>query len=577
MTLLGALCGRRDATGRDFPKQTDIRTETALAQTFLFDTANDDWLTIDQVADALGVSGASVRNWIKTGYLATNKKRHITRESFETFRDEIAGVEKLTTRANKSLVDDHDHQALRTRFSNELKCKGEMTGDQLSAEYESGLSNSFRNREGIYYTPSDIAGKFFESIPEDRSGLTFCDPCCGTGNFLIAALENGFSAADLYGFDTDETAVEIAKRRVRDKTGLDTDNIRVLDFLHEVIDNPKDAGSYDVVLTNPPWGKKFPKKEKEFLVSHLGGKKSTDASTLFFHAAVRVVTAGGYLGMLLPDAFFNVASFKEARDKVLSFRLLNVTDFGKPFRTLLTKAKGLVVQLESPAADGLVTCNTPIGQHQRSQRSFAANPKSILNFAASPVAADAIAHLLTVPHKTLTGNARWGLGIVTGNNKRFIREANAQGYIPVYKGCDISKRSLAAPSAFIPDDLSLYQQVAPLELYEAKDKLLYRFISSDLVFFHDTEQRFILNSANMLVLDEGFPITAQVLARFLNTNLINWLFKAMFETHKVLRSDLECLPIFTDFLVAENEFEEASLLDYLGIVEDGDGSYQVKR
>ena len=76
--------------------------------------------------------------------------------------------------------------------------------------------------------------------------------------------------------------------------------------------------------------------------------------------------------------------------------------------------------------------------------------------------------------------------------------------------------------------------------------------------------------------DEGFPITAPVLARFLNTNLINWLFRSMFETHKVLRSDLECLPIFADFLVAENEFEEACLLDYLGIVDDGDGSYRVK-
>ena len=168
------------------------------------------------------------------------------------------------------------------------------------------------------------------------------------------------------------------------------------------------------------------------------------------------------------------------------------------------------------------------------------------------------------------------LGIVTGNNKRFVRETMASGYIPVFRGCDISKDSLATPSAFIPDNLSLYQQVAPCNLYTAKDKLIYRFISSNLVFFHDTEQRFILNSANMLLLDDGFPITSQVLTRFLNTKIINWLFRSIFETHKVLRSDLECLPIFTEFLVAENDFEEPWLLDHLGIAEDGDGSYRVK-
>ena len=310
-----------------------------LPQPFLFDAANDHWLTIDQTAEALGVSSASIRNWIKTGYLATDKHRRIRRESFEAFRREIAGVDKLTARANKSLADGHNHQALQARFTRELEAKRGLTGDQLSNEYEAGLSDSFRNKEGIYYTPDEIAGTFFEHLPEDRSELTFCDPCCGTGNFLIEALENGFSTANVYGFDTDETAVEIAKRRIKEKTGVDSTNVRSLDFLRLVSAQPEDAGAYDVVLTNPPWGKKFPKKEKDYLASQLGGRKSADASALFFSAATRVVNAHGYLGMLLPDAFFNVASFKDVRDRVLSYRLLSVTDFGKPFRALLTKAK----------------------------------------------------------------------------------------------------------------------------------------------------------------------------------------------------------------------------------------------
>ena len=227
--------------------------------------------------------------------------------------------------------------------------------------------------------------------------------------FLIEALENGFSTANVYGFDTDETAVEIAKRRIKEKTGVDSTNLRSLDFLRLVSAQPEDAGAYDVVLTNPPWGKKFPKKEKDYLASQLGGRKSADASALFFSAATRVVNAHGYLGMLLPDAFSNVASFKDIRDRVLSYRLLSVTDFGKPFRALLTKAKGLVVQIERPAANELVTCNTPSGQHQRTKQSFSANPKSILNFAVSPSGADVISYLLALPHRTLARNARWGL------------------------------------------------------------------------------------------------------------------------------------------------------------------------
>ncbi len=311
-----------------------------------------------------------------------------------------------------ALTDDHDHPALQARFTEELELKGDVTGDYLSDEYEAGLSNSYRNKEGIYYTPSDIAGKFFKHLPEDRAQLTFCDPCCGTGNFLIEALGNGFSVANVYGFDTDGTAVEIAKRRIYEKTGMDSPNVRTEDFLRLVAERPKESGSYDVVLTNPPWGKKFDKKDKEFFAFKLGGRPTNDASALFFLAATRVVNTRGYLGMLLPDAFFNVTAFKDVRDKVLSYRLLSVTDFGRPFRALLTKAKGLLVQMDKPAENDLVACDTPSGQHKRPQQSFIANPKSILNFALSPSGADAISHLLAVPHRTLAGNARWRLGVL---------------------------------------------------------------------------------------------------------------------------------------------------------------------
>jgi site-specific DNA-methyltransferase (adenine-specific) len=88
--------------------------------------------------------------------------------------------------------------------------------------------------------------------------------------------------------------------------------------------------------------------------------------------------------------------------------------------------------------------------------------------------------------------------------------------------------------------------MASLEMLNAPVKLIYRFISSSLVFYCDTQQRYILNSANMLVLDDGFPLTSKQLTGIMNSPLTNWLFKQLFHTHKVLRSDLEILPIYTD-------------------------------
>ena len=117
----------------------------------------------------------------------------------------------------------------------------------------------------------------------------------------------------------------------------------------------------------------------------------------------------------------------------------------------------------------------------------------------------------------------------------------------MYRGKDLLPGRLKAASLFInPKEFPLYQQMAPLELYQAPQKLIYRFISNKLVFVCDSQQRYILNSANMLVLDRDFPLTSKQLAEIMNSPLTNWLFRQWFHTHKVLRGDLELLPIFPD-------------------------------
>mgnify|MGYP003315719238 CR=1 FL=1 len=40
---------------------------------------------------------------------------------------------------------------------------------------------------------------------------------------------------------------------------------------------------------------------------------STDTSALFYFASLRVLKENGKIGFLLPDAFFNISSFENAR------------------------------------------------------------------------------------------------------------------------------------------------------------------------------------------------------------------------------------------------------------------------
>ena len=187
-------------------------------QVDLFGEVEKETKTVDEAAVLAGVSTATIRNWIKTGYLESAGRGLVSVESLEHFRKEVAGKEKLNARANKSLKDEHNHDFVTESVAQTLT-QDEIDFQSLGEFYEESLSNSYRNKEGIYYTPSSVVSDLFSSTELDLSTATFCDPCCGGGNFISQALKLGFKPENIYGYDIDPTAVKITKERVKREAG----------------------------------------------------------------------------------------------------------------------------------------------------------------------------------------------------------------------------------------------------------------------------------------------------------------------------------------------------------------------
>ena len=528
-------------------------------------------ISIKEASDIASVSEATIRNWIKANYL----KKHnggIIRESFKEVLQNVIGKEKLTSRANKLKKDKHDNEELKKWVEAQLYRK-ETDIEKTAVEYEKKLSNSYKNKEGIYYTPSFIIENMLESIALDKD-KTFLDPACGTGNFIMKAIEKGIKPENVFGFDTDENAIKILKERIFRKTGYKTNNIKNINFLDYVISS-KEQIKFDLIFTNPPWGKKIKKDNRLRYGKLLNANNSLDTTSLFLFASLQVLKDNGFLGFLVQEAFFNIANFEDIRKKMLSYNILRIIDYGKAFEGLLTKAQAIVIQ--NNKGGKLLKCETKEETHKLTKENFRKNPKTIFNFWIKDKEAEVIDRFFSKEHTTLKNNAKWGLGIVTGNNKKYCINFPKDGYVPVYKGSDITPNGLKEPSCYIPNDFSQYQQVAPMELYQAKEKLIYRFISSKLMFFHDTRQRFILNSANLLIPSDKTGVTLKQLADLLNSKPMNWLFSKLFNTHKVLRSDLESLPIHLDYFQEHSSFDEKKYLAFLKIKKTSNGTYRAER
>lgn len=404
----------------------------------------------------------------------------------------------------------------------------------------------------------------------------FLDPCCGSGNFIIEALKLGVSPENIYGFDTDENAVSITKQRIKKEFGLEMPHIKVGDFLTEVNQLKERQIVFDGIFTNPPWGKKFDKTIKKQLAHIFDCGNSLDTTSLFMAASLSILKQNGTLGFLVQEAFFNISNFEYIRKKIIALRILRFVDYGKVFKGLITKAQAIIVKNEKAKNNSQIECCFGNTTYRRSLVSFKNNPKTIFNFWTNKSENQVINKLYAAKHITLKNKAQWAIGIVTGNNRQFCSSVQKEGYIPAFKGSDIRKKGLKNPSIFISANFENFQQVAPLPMYQAKEKLIYKFISSDLCFYNDTQQRYVINSANILIPD-NLGISNYQLAMLLNSEIINWLFKQLFSTHKILRSDLEILPLHTDYFSHYIEFSEASYLDYLHLEKTKNGSYQVKK
>ncbi len=420
------------------------------------------------------------------------------------------------------------------------------TEDTLGFLYISLRDLGARKQTGAYYTPGNVVGSLADRLcaGSGLEGKTFFDPCCGTGNFLIGLLNRGVDASNVYGQDLDEISVQIARINLFLLDG----SLTKAQLERQVIcgDTLADTSGrkFSVVLGNPPWGYVFSPEEIEYLLKHYrtARPKGMESYDLFIEKGIGLLEPEGYLAYVLPEALFGVASHKKARECIVescSFRFVQY--FGDIFPGVQCPAVLMVVQKSGKGK----TQNCQVSYQGREfticeDRSFGAASFLLHMDDGEYHCLEAISSVADARY--LAGNAKFALGIVTGDNKAFLKDAPEDGAEWILKGSDILRYSVKQPNHYIQFTKNAFQQVAPIELYRAEEKLLYRFISDMPVFAYDNKQMLTLNSCNILIPQIAGMEMKYVLAA-LNSRVAAYFFRESFHSVKLLRSHIETLPI----------------------------------
>ena len=442
--------------------------------------------------------------------------------------------------------------------------------DTLGFAYISLVNLRQRKSKGTYYTPLHVVKKLVSHLKDavDISGKNIFDPCCGSGNFLLEIGKHTNTPRLLYGQDVDPVAICLARISFALKFGISD-----LDFLYSHFTctdtfNWRPQESFDIVLGNPPWGGHIPQEKlQEYARNYKTAQKnSVDTFSLFTEHSLNLLSEDGILAFVLPEAILNVKAHRIIRDILLKeFNFKFVHYLGEVFSDVYCPSIILGVQKSKIRVQGTPKvfledeCYSLKSDRQLSVEQF--------NFRVKDEVQDCLDALVNnAPVTTLYKQAKFALGIVTGNNAAFVTDRVLPGYEPVLKGSQIKRYKYEAQGAYLKFEPENFQQVAPVELYRAPEKLLYRFICDSLVFAYDNQQILSLNSCNILIPEIPATNTKYVLA-ILNSRAAGFYSTNMFSSVKVLRRHIEQIPIPQ---VSTNKQEQIVKMVDLILTDQGD-------
>lgn len=427
--------------------------------------------------------------------------------------------------------------------------KGE---DLLGLIYISSKNIGDRKQSGSYYTPDYIVSKLISSI-EFSSNQIILDPCCGTGNFLLK-LPSSVCTDNLRGCDIDEYSIKIARLNMAicyNSLCVETivKNFYVKDFLLSEKPSLFSEEMYqekpDVIIGNPPWGCAFSDDYKRTLSKHFNCMIGNycESYSLFIEQSLNLLQLNGILSFVLPEAILSVGAHNQIRKQLCSKTSIDYVEYlGNVFDKV--QCPSVIITLHS-TKEGFTTYGTKVITGEDSfiidcNRNY---NETVLPFSINNSEYRILKSIFELKNiDFLKNKSCFALGIVTGDNGKYITTEKESDNEPILKGSDIYKYSKRDVNNFIYFHPESFQQVAPIEYYRAKEKLLYRFISDQLVFTYDDQQTLSLNSCNILIPRISGLNIKYVLA-VLNSRIAQFVFNKKFHSVKVLRSHIEGIPI----------------------------------
>ena len=226
--------------------------------------------------------------------------------------------------------------------------------DAVGEAFEIFIGPSLKGAQGQFFTPRNVVNMVIRMIDPDTDEKIL-DPACGSGGFLVESLRYVWSKLEKktteLGWPEAEIEAEKQKVAIKNFRGIDKDNFlskvakaylailghgrggvhcensldRFENWSHKTTEDIQ-PGTFDVIVTNPPFGKKLSIDATEILgLYDLGHKwkQETDGTfvkrelvdkqppqLLFIERCFQMLREGGRMGIVLLESIFGMPKYQ---------------------------------------------------------------------------------------------------------------------------------------------------------------------------------------------------------------------------------------------------------------------------
>lgn len=322
----------------------------------------------------------------------------------------------------------------------------------------------------------------------------------------------------------------------------------------EVLNDDGDFVGFDLILGNPPYlqlskTEDITKEYKNYLLETYqtsGGRLNT--FIFFIHLSSKILHSNGFLHFIIPNTILSQEYYSFTRDFLVNkVSLTEIVNFPiLPFEDAVVETvliqyvnrPNLIdsIEVKELSQEKLITASKLKREviNRDTKFSFVYNLNPIIE------------KVFEKEHDTFGSICEVNQGIaLKGDKSLSLKETKEnENCFKLLDGRNINKYSIKWDGVYLDYDLDRIHSCKRKDIFESAEKLMFRRVSSSLIFTYDSEQYYALNTLVIVnKIDNKIGPDLKFILGLMNSKLMNYVYSNKFKSTKTVFSEIQARSI----------------------------------